>query len=115
MIVSKDIAWMDSSTPFLRGWCDLRPREQFAPPRPWFARAGVPDEPYYSTLYLPVLRARSSSDITARNHAVAARFECDDVLARREHHLADCDHPLLGDSLTDHGERLLSDLVIRTM
>ena len=23
MIVSKDIAWRDSSTPVLRGWCDL--------------------------------------------------------------------------------------------
>ena len=25
MMVSKDIDWMDSSTAFLRGWCDLRP------------------------------------------------------------------------------------------
>jgi hypothetical protein len=31
------------------------------------------------------------------HHAVAARFECDNMLARREHHLADGDHALLAD------------------
>ena len=46
-------------------------------------------------------------------HALAARFERDDVLARREHHLADRDHSLLADGLADHGERLLADLAIR--
>ena len=44
MIVSKDIAWMDSNMPFLRGWGDLRPRKAICLPDPG-SPARVLDEP----------------------------------------------------------------------
>ena len=47
------------------------------------------------------------------HHALAARLQRDDVLARGEHHLADRDHALLADGFADHGERLLPDFPVR--
>jgi hypothetical protein len=48
MIVSKDIAWMESNTHFLRGWCELRPGRQLA------SQTLVPPGPNATALYLPV-------------------------------------------------------------
>ena len=45
--------------------------------------------------------------------ALAACFKRDDVLARREHDLADCDHALFADGFPDDSECLLTDLSVR--
>ncbi len=47
------------------------------------------------------------------DHALAARFERDDVLARGEHHLAERHHAFLADRLADHGKGLLADFAVR--
>ena len=44
---------------------------------------------------------------------LAARFKCNDVLARREYDLSDSDHTLFPDGFPDHGERLLTNLAVR--
>ena len=68
MIVSKDIAWMDSNTPFLRGGATSG-RAGNPPPGPG-SSAWAPDE-LVTALYLPVLRVTSSTEITARIHSRA--------------------------------------------
>ena len=45
--------------------------------------------------------------------SLATRLKRHDVLAGREHDLADCNHTFFADSLPDHGERLLADFSVR--
>jgi hypothetical protein len=47
--------------------------------------------------------------------SLATRLQCNDVLARGEHDLADGDHTLLADGFADHSKRLLADLAIGAM
>src|SRR5215471_5028316 len=54
--------------------------------------------------------------ISQRNpeQALAARFECDDVLARGEDNPPERHHPFLADRFANDRERLLTDFAIRS-